>query len=107
MSPSAARTRLTRLTREENLAVYAQGPEAVVSLVAALCAHLRRATTTDSHNSGRPPSTDRTRARRGHAPKSLRRPSWRRPGGQPGHRGATLAPRVTPDAVVLHAPDAC
>ena len=107
MSPTAARTRLTRLTREEILAVYAQGPEAVVALVTALCERLRRATATDSHNSGRPPSTDRTRARRGHAPKSLRRPSGRRPGGQPGHRGATLAPRATPDAVVWHVPEAC
>jgi transposase len=107
MSPSVVLTRLTQLTREEILAVYARGPEAVVALVTALCARLRRATAMDSHNSGRPPSTDRTRVRRGHAPKSLRRRSGRRPGGQPGHRGATLAPRAIPDAVVLHAPDAC
>src|SRR5215208_8232885 len=99
MSPSAL------LTREEILAVYARGPEAVVALVTALCTQLARATATDSHNSGKPPSTDVTR--RGRAPKSLRRRSGRRPGGQPGHPGATLAPRATPDAVVLHAPAAC
>jgi transposase len=99
MPPSAA------LTREAILAVYARGPEAVVALVTALCAQLARATATDSHNSGKPPSTDMTR--HGRAPKSLRRRSKRRPGGQPGHPGATLAPRATPDAVVLHAPDAC
>src|SRR5687768_15182757 len=85
MSPSAA------ITREEILAVYARGPEAVVALVTALCARLARATATDSHNSGKPPSTDVTR--RGRAPKSLRCRTGRRPGGQPGHRGATLAPR--------------
>jgi len=99
MSPSAV------LTREEILAVYAQGPEAVVALITALCAQLARATATDSHNSGRPPSTDVTRC--GRTPKSLRRRSGRRPGGQPGHRGATLAPRELPDAVILHAPPAC
>ena len=104
MSPSAT---LTRLTREQILAVYARGLDAVVALVTSLCARLRRATATDSHNSGRPPSTDRTRVRRGRAPKSLRRPSGRRPGGQPGHPGATLAPRETPDAVMWHAPEGC
>jgi transposase len=93
MSPSAA------LSREEILAVFARGPEAVVALVTALCAQLARATATDSHNSGKPPSTDVTR--RGRAPKSLRGRSGRRPGGQPGHRGATLAPRATPAAVGL------
>ena len=60
MSLSAA---VTRLTREEILDVYAEGPEAVVALVTALCARLGRATATDSHDSGRPPSTDRTRSR--------------------------------------------
>jgi hypothetical protein len=55
MSPSAV------LTREQILAIYAQGPEAVVALVTALCAQLARATATDSHNSGKPPSTDVTR----------------------------------------------
>ena len=93
------------LTREEILAIYAEGPEAVVALVTALYARLARATATDSHNSGKPPSTDVSR--RGRAPKSLRRRAGRRPGGQPGHRGATLGPRDAPDAVVLHAAWAC
>ncbi len=99
MSPSPP------LTREEILAVYAQGPEAVVALVTALSAQLVRATATDSQNSGKPPSTDVSRV--GRAPKSLRRCSGRSSGGQPGHRGATLAPRATPDTVVRHAPVAC
>ncbi|MGH7720072.1 MAG: DUF6444 domain-containing protein [Gemmatimonadaceae bacterium] len=59
------------MTREEILAVYAQGPEAVVALVtmllerlvhvearlAAVEAHLAK----DSHNSGKPPSSDPVR----------------------------------------------
>jgi hypothetical protein len=81
------------MTREEILAVYAQGPEAVVTLVTMLLerlAHLEARVATleaqlakDSHNSGKPPSSDVTRdpVRR---PRSLRGQSGKRPGGQPG-----------------------
>ena len=62
MSPSAP------LTREGILAVYAEGPEAVAALVTALDAQLGRATATDSHNSGKPPSTDVTRRGRAEEP---------------------------------------
>jgi transposase len=104
-----------RIAREEILAVYARGPEAVVALVETLVARinalearvtaLEAAQAKDSHNSSKPPSTDLTRT--GRAPKSLRRKSGKPPGGQPGHPGRTLALRAVPDVIQVHAPDTC
>jgi transposase len=108
------------MTREEIRAVYDQGPEAVIALVEQLYALIaqqqeqiaqlqgrvkgledRLATT--SRNSSKPPSSDgfvkRTR--------SLREPSTRKPGGQPGHRGATLEAVAEPDQTLLHEPRHC
>ena len=58
----------------------------------------------DSHNSSRPPSTDPPWAKR---TKSLRRPSGRRVGGQPGHTGHTLRLTPKPHRVVTHRPARC
>ena len=58
----------------------------------------------DSHNSSLPPSSDPPGARR---TRSLRRPTGKRVGGQPGHRGSTRQPEAHPDEVVTHAPAAC
>ena len=55
-------------------------------------------------NSSKPPSAqgyDKP------APRSLRRPSGRRPGGQDGHEGSGLAQVADPDEVFDHAPVAC
>ena len=57
----------------------------------------------DSHNSSKPPSSDGL-ARK---PKSLRRKSAKKPGGQLGHRGQTLRLQATPDVVVEHRPTVC
>ena len=57
----------------------------------------------DSHNSHLPPSSDRF-ARQ---PRSLRKKSGKKPGGQEGHPGATLSFSQTPDEVIVHAVERC
>ena len=57
----------------------------------------------DSHNSGKPPSTDGLKRRT----KSLRKSSGKKAGGQLGHRGETLHLVATADAVVEHRPAVC
>jgi transposase len=102
-------------SREEILAVCAQGPEALVTLVTTLperlahvdarLAAVEARLAKDSHHSGRPPSSDpvgRLRSLRGKSGKS-----GERPGGQPGHEGRTLAQRAAPDVVLTHAPTQC
>lgn len=68
------------------------------------------AVTKDSHNSSLPPALDPPAAKAANAirrTRSLRRPSGKRPGAQPGHPGHTR-PRVEqPDRVVTHAPALC
>src|SRR5260221_5856015 len=57
----------------------------------------------DSHNSHLPPSSDRFHRQ----PKSLRKPSGKKPGGQAGHPGSTLMLSPSPDQVIVHAVDRC
>ena len=104
------------LTRDEILAVYDAGPDAVVELVQGLMAQiealservrmLEQRLSKDSHNSHKPPSSDEPTHRRRRR-KSLRKPSGKKPGGQPGHPGHTLERVDVPDAVRLHEAPAC
>jgi transposase len=57
----------------------------------------------DSHNSHLPPSSDLF----GRQPKSLRKKSGKKPGGQEGHRGTTLLFSPCPDEVLVHVVERC
>ena len=116
------------MTREEALAIYHAGPEVVVrvllemdariqalerqvqDLTARLDASERRGrqleeqVAKDSHNSSKPPSSDGLSKPK---PKSLRPPSERPTGGQPGHPGHTLRMIEKPDRTVRHAVERC
>lgn len=102
------------MTRDEIRAVYRQGEEAVISLVEALLEriafveervkHLEQQIAKNSSNSSKPPSTDGLKKP---APKSLRTPSGKKSGGQPGHEGNTLARVENPDHVVIHPVNTC
>ena len=77
---------------------------AVIERTAERVAELERMLGMNSRNSGRPPSSDGL----GKPRAAMRNPKGsRRPGGQPGHRGATLRRSSSPDAVEDRFPDAC
>jgi transposase len=123
----------TESMRVRVLEAYQRGPEAVVALVITLMSELaaqletvsarvaavegENATlrtenaalhaklATNSHNSGKPPSSDGPGVTP--HPKSQRTPSGRKPGGQPGHEGHALRLSDTPDEVQVHAPARC
>lgn len=61
----------------------------------------------NSTNSHLPPSSDGPGKPVKPAPRSLRRKSGKKPGGQPGHEGRTLSMTDDPDEVVRHAPQRC
>jgi transposase len=78
--------------------------DARVSELEGEVAELKRRLSANSRNSSRPPSSDGLSKP---PAKSLRRPSGRKPGGQPGHGGGTLAAVAEPDEVVRQAPSSC
>ena len=116
------------MTRPEAEAIYDAGKETVVrvllemdrrihtleqqvqDLTARLDASERRVrqleeqVAQDSHNSSKPPSSDGLAKPK---PKSLRPPSTRPTGGQPGHPGQTLRMVAAPDRTVRHPVERC
>ena len=61
----------------------------------------------NSGNSSVPPSQESIAARELRRTKSLRKPSGKPSGGQPGHKGSTLQTVTTPDRVIKHEPHYC
>jgi len=120
-------------SRDDILAVYRAGPDALVTWIEQLLAthagqlaqllanqalleqqvHVLTARLTelearlnkDSHNSHQPPSSDgpAKRAKR----RSLRKRSGKKSGGQPGHVGVTRLLVDDPDVIVAHVPATC
>lgn len=116
------------MTREQAQAIYRAGEETVVRVLLEMdaCIHalerqiqeltvrldaseqwvrqLKEQVAKDSHNSSKPPSSDGLSKPK---PKSLRPPSERPTGGQPGHSGHTLPIADKPDRTVRHPVQRC
>jgi transposase len=85
--------------RDELIAQLVQQLTTLSEQVQTLQAHSKK----DSHNSHLPPSSDRFVRQ----PKSLRKPSGKKVGGQEGHQGSTLKMTATPDEVIVHRVEVC
>ncbi|MGH3527745.1 MAG: IS66 family transposase [Pseudonocardiaceae bacterium] len=93
-----------RLSYDE-LAVLAVRQAEQIEQLKTEVAELRRQLGQNSRNSSKPPSSDSPFVKP--APKSLRRKSGRKPGGQPGHNGSTLAQVADPNDRLRHEPGPC
>ena len=104
----------TSLSREDILAIYEEGPEAVIATMQILCSIINKQAARiaeleervksledqinkNSRNSSKPPSTDTFRKIKGQ-----RKPSGRPVGGQKGHKGHTLEMAEKPDREIVH-----
>jgi transposase len=109
------------MTRQESEAIYDAGKQTVVRVLLemdrfihvlehrleqlqAQVQALKEQLAKDSHNSQKPPSSDGLAKPK---PKSLRPPSQRPTGGQPGHPGLTLRMVDKPDRIVPHWVERC
>ena len=89
---------LMKLEKEEIISVLFAIIQQQVEKIAELEARLNQ----NSKNSSKPPSTDGF-----NKPKSLRKPSGKKAGGQQGHEGNGLKLMSKPDSYVLHEPEQC
>lgn len=104
-----------KMTEQQARKLYRQGEDTAVAwiletdqrldtleqTVKALQARLAQ----NSKNSSKPPSSDAPPDKPD--PKSLRKTTGRKPGGQRGHPGATLKQVDNPDEIIPHRPDVC
>ena len=86
------------------LRAYMVKQDAHIARQDARIAELERQVASTSRNSSKPPSSDGLGRP---SPKSLRGKSARKPGGQAGHGGKTLAQVSDPDEVLRHEPVRC
>ena len=109
----------TSLSREDILAIYEEGPEAVIATIQILCSIINKQAARiaeleervksledqinkNSRNSSKPPSTDTFRKIKGQ-----RKASGRPVGGQKGHKGHTLEMAEKPDREIVHQVTKC
>jgi transposase len=104
-------TKLVMPTREEIHKAYEQGEEAVVALfertigqLADRVQALEDQVAKNSRNSSKPPSSDGLKKP---APRSLRKRSGKKSGGQPGHKGHTLKAVEHPQHIEVHRVEQC
>ena len=76
-----------------------------ITMLMGRLAELERQIGLNSSNSGKPPSSDGLK--KPARVSSLREPSGKKTGGQPGHRGETLCRTETPDVTIDHYPQTC
>jgi transposase len=74
-----------------------------IAVLSEQVAELQARLSKDSHNSHLPPSSDRFKRQ----PKSLRKKSGKKAGGQPGHPGQMLRLVEQPDTVISHGVECC
>ena len=98
-------------SRQEIHEAYLQGEEAVVTLfertigrLAARVRALEDQAAQNSRNSSKPPSSDGLKKP---APRSLRKRSGKKSGGQPGHKGRTLKAVENPQHTKVHRVTRC
>jgi transposase len=91
--------------RHENEALREGLKQALLAIdfLQARVQELERQKAKDSHNSHLPPSSDRFVR----LPKSLRKKSGKKPGGQPGHRGHHLQQVAVPDEILVSPVETC
>ncbi len=104
-----------RPSREQLIELAKTDPEAIADLVLMLWDRVEKleeivasleakiaSLESNSRSSSKPPSTDKGNFTNPPKPKSLRKKSGRKPGGQKGHRGNTLEKSACPDHVIDH-----
>jgi len=94
------------MTKDEELEQLRQENAALrehVALLSERISVLEAQLAKESHKSHLPPSSDRFHRQ----PKSLRKSSGKKPGGQAGHPGSTLKLSPTPDQVMVHPVECC
>lgn len=92
------------LQQNETLSAAAAAQTQLIAQLNQTIQELKEQLNKNSQNSSKPPSSDGFKKP---APKSLRKPSGKKAGGQRGHRGTHLAVITAPDEIVKHMPSSC